>query len=174
MASLLDADMTPAKAMFDVNVWAVLELTQAFSPLLIASKGTIVNIGSVAGRLPIPFEGIYNISKAALEHLSRQMRVEFAPFDVKVVHVSFFTWGLSNQAKYVQVVTGGIKTGFFAHAEETELPETSPYYPGREALGPWMKGEANTTLQPSQSSLISSLRPLIPYSTSRGVCAKCD
>ncbi|KAL2691558.1 hypothetical protein Neosp_001947 [[Neocosmospora] mangrovei] len=123
MASLLDADMSPAKAMFDVNVWAVLEVTQAFSPLLIASKGTIVNIGSVAGRLPIPFEGIYNISKAALEHLSRQMRVEFAPFDVKVVHV----------------VTGGIKTGFFAHAEETELPETSPYYPGREALGPWMK-----------------------------------
>ncbi|KAL6353446.1 hypothetical protein LRP88_13938 [Fusarium phalaenopsidis] len=142
-------DMTPAKAMFDVNVWAVLELTQAFSPMLIASKGTIVNIGSVAGRLPIPFEGIYNISKAALEHLSRQMRVEFAPFDVKVV-------------------TGGIKTGFFAHAEETELPKTSPYYPGREALGPWMKGEANTTLQPSQSSLIRNLRPLIPYSTSRG------
>lgn len=50
----------------------------------------------------------------------------------------------------MQVVTGGIKTGFFAHAEGTELPETSPYYPGREALGPWMKGEANTTLQPSQ------------------------
>ncbi|RSL42015.1 hypothetical protein CEP53_012429 [Fusarium sp. AF-6] len=133
MTSLLDADMTPAKAMFDVNVWAVLELTQAFSPLLIASKGTVVNIGSVAGRLPIPFEGIYNISKAALEHLSRQMRVEFAPFEVKVVHV----------------VTGGIKTGFFAHAEETELPATSPYYPGRETLGPWMKGEANTTLQPT-------------------------
>ncbi|KAM0432867.1 hypothetical protein ACHAPT_004569 [Fusarium lateritium] len=133
MAPLLDVDMAAAKAMFDVNIWGVMAVTQALSPMLIASKGTIVNIGSVAGRIPIPFEGIYNISKAALEHLSRQMRVEFAPFDVKVVHV----------------VTGGIKTGFFAHAEEKELSETSPYYPGREALGPWMKGEANAELQPT-------------------------
>lgn len=73
---------------------------------------------------------------------------------------------LPSRAKHVQVVTGGIKTGFFAHAEETELPETSPYYPGRETLGPWMKGEANTTLQPSQLSLMPSLHPLILCSAS--------
>lgn len=80
----------------------------------------------------------------------------------------------SDRAEYFQVVTGGIKTAFFAHAGETELPETSPYYPGRETLGPWMKGDANVTLQPSQLFLIRCLRPLIRCSTSRGVCPKSD
>ncbi|KAF4996290.1 hypothetical protein FDECE_12512 [Fusarium decemcellulare] len=133
MAPLLDADMATAKALFDVNVWGVLEVTNAFSPMLIASKGTIINIGSVVSRIPIPFQGIYNISKAALEHLSRQMRVEFTPLDVKVIHV----------------VTGGIKTPFFAHAGITELTEASPYYPGREELGGWISGEAHEALQPT-------------------------
>lgn len=88
-ASLLDTDLAEAKALFDVNIWGLLEVTQAFIPMLMASKGTIVNIGSVAGRVPLPFQGVYNMSKAALEHLSRQMRVEYSAFDVKVVHVRF-------------------------------------------------------------------------------------
>ncbi|KAF7547961.1 hypothetical protein G7Z17_g7365 [Cylindrodendrum hubeiense] len=130
-AALLDADITAAKAVFDVNIWGVLQVTQAFSPMILASKGTIINIGSVVGRVPVPFSGIYNISKAALEHLSRQMRVEMAPFDVKVIHV----------------VTGGITTDIFAHAGEGDFSETSIYYPARESLGPWLNGKAMELLQ---------------------------
>lgn len=55
--------------------------------MVLASKGTIINIGSVAARVPMPFSGIYNISKAALEQLSRQMRVEMEPLGVKIIHV---------------------------------------------------------------------------------------
>ncbi|KPM45313.1 hypothetical protein AK830_g1129 [Neonectria ditissima] len=130
-AALLDVDLATAKSVFDVNIWGVLEVTQAFSPMIIASKGTIVNIGSVVGRVPIPFNGIYNISKAALEHLSRQMHVEMAPFDVKVVHV----------------VTGGINTSFFSHAGEAVFSKTSLYYPARDSLGPWLSGQAQEVLQ---------------------------
>ncbi|KAM5347959.1 hypothetical protein ACJ41O_007783 [Fusarium nematophilum] len=132
-APLIESDLAAAKACFDVNVWGVLEVTRAFNPMLIATKGTIINIGSVVARVPIPFQGIYNISKAALEHLSRQLRVEYAPFDVKVIHV----------------VTGGIKTRFFEHAGLLELSEESLYYPGREQLGPWMSAEAQEALQPT-------------------------
>ncbi|KAF4458929.1 short-chain dehydrogenase reductase [Fusarium albosuccineum] len=150
MAPLLDADMATAKALFDVNVWGVLEVTNAFSPMLIASKGTIINIGSVVSRIPIPFQGIYNVSKAALEHLSRQMRVEFTPLDVKVIHVSVLIRKMPlTRANQAQVVTGGIKTPFFAHAGVTELTEASPYYPGREELGGWISGEAHEALQPT-------------------------
>lgn len=87
MSSLLDTDMAMAREVFDVNVFGLLEVTRTFTPLLMEAKGTIVNIGSVVGRMPIPFQGIYNASKAAVEHLSRQLRVELAPFDIKVVHV---------------------------------------------------------------------------------------
>lgn len=58
--------------------------------MLISSKGTLVNIGSVVSRIPVPLQGIYNASKAAVENISRQLRVELTPFDVKVIHVSGF------------------------------------------------------------------------------------
>lgn len=87
-APLVDASIAEGRALFDVNVWGLLEVTQAFTPMLIASKGTLVNIGSVVARMPIPLQGIYNASKAAVENISRQLRVELSPFDVKVIHVS--------------------------------------------------------------------------------------
>ncbi|KAH6995603.1 hypothetical protein BKA56DRAFT_627410 [Ilyonectria sp. MPI-CAGE-AT-0026] len=130
-AALLDADLAAARRVFDVNIWGVLQVTQAFSPMVLASKGTIINIGSVAARVPMPFNGIYNISKAALEQLSRQMRVEMEPLGVKVIHV----------------VTGGIATGFYSHAGEGEFSETSLYYPARESLGSWLSGQSQESLQ---------------------------
>lgn len=87
-APLIDASIAEAKALFDVNVFGLLEVTQAFTPMLIASKGTIVNIGSVVSRIPMPLQGIYNASKAAVENISRQLRVELSPFDITVIHVS--------------------------------------------------------------------------------------
>jgi 1-acylglycerone phosphate reductase len=60
---LLDADLDEARRLFDVNLWGVLAVTQAFAPLLVAaaaagSKPRIVNIGSVASRVGVPWQGI--------------------------------------------------------------------------------------------------------------------
>ena len=41
--------------------------------------GTILNIVSVGGLAPSPFIGMYNVSKAALAHLTRQLALELAP-----------------------------------------------------------------------------------------------
>jgi NAD(P)-dependent dehydrogenase (short-subunit alcohol dehydrogenase family) len=54
---LLDADLTLARKLFDVNVFGVISTIQIFSSLLIAARGTIVIIGSVGGVLPYPFGG---------------------------------------------------------------------------------------------------------------------
>ncbi len=51
----LDIDIETGKRMFDVNFWGVLRMVQAFSPLLMEAKGTIVNVGSVAGLINGPF-----------------------------------------------------------------------------------------------------------------------
>ena len=45
----LDADLEKVKKMYDVNVFGVVAVTQGFAPLVIAAKGAIVNISSVAG-----------------------------------------------------------------------------------------------------------------------------
>jgi NAD(P)-dependent dehydrogenase (short-subunit alcohol dehydrogenase family) len=61
---------------FEVNVIAQLAVTQACMPALRASKGRIVNVSSIAGRVALPLYGPYAASKFALEALSDSLRRE--------------------------------------------------------------------------------------------------
>lgn len=54
---MLDESIEDAKGIFDSNVWGPLSLIKAFSPLLIATKGSIVNITSISGYLNVPWMG---------------------------------------------------------------------------------------------------------------------
>lgn len=84
---LLDVDLEDARRTFDANFFGVLSTIQGFAPLLIAAKGRIVNISSVAQFTPVPWLGVYNCSKAALGMLSDNLRMEMAPFGVRVICV---------------------------------------------------------------------------------------
>ena len=121
---LLDAETPIAQNLFNLNVFAPIRITQAFSPLLIATKGTIINIGSVAGFAPIYWQGYYNASKAAVNILTDQLRLELAPFDVTVI----------------LVLAGGVKTKFSANLPTVTLPETSVYAPAKENIEFALKG----------------------------------
>ncbi|KAI9700837.1 MAG: hypothetical protein M1836_002206 [Candelina mexicana] len=107
----LDIDFDEVEQTFETNVFAVMRMCQAFSPLLIKSKGTIVQIGSLAGVMPYVFGSVYNATKAALHAYSDTLRVELAPFGVHVVIV----------------VTGGVQSRIAR--DERSLPERSLYLP---------------------------------------------
>ncbi|KAJ7811646.1 NAD-P-binding protein [Mycena olivaceomarginata] len=78
-AAVADLDMEVVRALYELN---------SFLPLLIASgKGCVVNNGSVAGIMPIPFTVAYNSSKAALHSFGDTLRIELAPFNVRVVNL---------------------------------------------------------------------------------------
>ncbi|RAK96508.1 SDR family oxidoreductase [Aspergillus ibericus CBS 121593] len=83
----LDTPLEKAKELFDVNFWGVVGMTNAFAPLVIKAKGTIVNICSLGGVMPVPWNAFYTSSKAALKSYSESLRQELAPFGVKVVIV---------------------------------------------------------------------------------------
>ena len=83
----LDVPLDDARACFETNVFGVIAITQSFISLLIASKGLIINIGSLAGIMPYVFGSVYNASKAALHAYSRTLRLELEPFDVRVMVV---------------------------------------------------------------------------------------
>jgi NAD(P)-dependent dehydrogenase (short-subunit alcohol dehydrogenase family) len=68
----------------DVNVVGQLRTLQPFLPLLRASHGRVVLIGSVGGKSALPFLGAYAMSKFALEAMADSLRVEVAPFGVHV------------------------------------------------------------------------------------------
>ena len=83
-------DLSPEvlRRQFDTNVIAPVQVARAFLPLMFPQKsGCIVNIGSVSGILTTPFAGAYCASKAALHALSDAMRMELAPFGIRVVTV---------------------------------------------------------------------------------------
>ncbi|HCC64711.1 MAG TPA: oxidoreductase [Flavobacteriales bacterium] len=64
-------------AMVDVNVTGVLNTLHATLPLLLASKGHVVNIGSLAARQVFPNSGIYCATKHAVLAISESLRTEF-------------------------------------------------------------------------------------------------
>jgi short-subunit dehydrogenase len=81
----LDVDIEKAKATLDTNFWGVLACTQAFAPLLIAAKGTVIYISSILSILNTLYSSIYYASKAAITIFDEVLRLELAPFGVKVV-----------------------------------------------------------------------------------------
>lgn len=71
--------------LFDVNVFAPVRLTQKFLPLIRKTKGRVLNVGSISGRISTPFLASYNSSKFALRSFTDTLRREMAPLGVKVV-----------------------------------------------------------------------------------------
>lgn len=70
------------------NVRGTFLLTQLAVPYLIASKGNIVNVSSVAGQRPFPSSIPYCVSKAALDHFTRCVALELAGKGVRANTIS--------------------------------------------------------------------------------------
>jgi NAD(P)-dependent dehydrogenase (short-subunit alcohol dehydrogenase family) len=68
----------------EVNVIGQVAITQALLPLLRRGKGRVVNIGSIGGRVALPFVGPYAASKFALEALTDSLRRELRRAGVEV------------------------------------------------------------------------------------------
>lgn len=126
---LADVSIPEARRLFDLNVWSMLAVTQAFLPLLLQSQqgGMVVNNTSVASVVNQPMGGIYNASKAAAASLTENLRLELGPFNIKVVDLK----------------TGSVKSNFYANqsgGSNPTLPEGSIYMPAREAVENSMRG----------------------------------
>ncbi|HMK70642.1 MAG TPA: SDR family NAD(P)-dependent oxidoreductase [Xanthobacteraceae bacterium] len=88
---LLELPIEEFRRQIDINLVGVVIATKAFAPLLgtdrrlKGSPGRIVNIGSVGGRVAIPFGAPYNASKFAIEGLSESLRRELLLFGIDVI-----------------------------------------------------------------------------------------
>jgi len=75
------------RKVLEINVIGALAVTQAALPRLRKSRGRIVFISSVNGRLSMPLVGAYAASKFALEAAADALRMELKPWKVRVVVV---------------------------------------------------------------------------------------
>ncbi|KAL4875004.1 putative short-chain dehydrogenases/reductase [Aspergillus karnatakaensis] len=110
---LLDVEIEDAKKTYDVNVWGMLSMAQAFAPMLMKARGTMCNVSSVSGEMVFAWAGIYSSSRAAQTRLSETLRLELAPLGVRVV----------------TVILGGVETqgNNPANIPDLELPGSSHY-----------------------------------------------
>ncbi|GIJ29520.1 short-chain dehydrogenase [Micromonospora qiuiae] len=72
---------------FEVNVTGPVAVTQALLPAIRAVRGRLIIIGSVSSRLTMPFSGPYSASKKALLAVTEALRMELAPWGIRVVLV---------------------------------------------------------------------------------------
>ncbi|MBU2643555.1 SDR family oxidoreductase [bacterium] len=71
--------------MMNINLKGCFLLARETSQVMIEhQKGSIINIGSVAGMMAVPYESAYAISKAGLIHLSKILAGELAHYNVRV------------------------------------------------------------------------------------------
>ena len=69
----------------EVNVVGQVAVTQAVLPKLRASRGRVVFVSSLSGRVSTPMTGAYNASKFALEAIADALRMEVRPWGIGVV-----------------------------------------------------------------------------------------
>ncbi len=99
---LAGVDLDEARALLEINVLGTIRVIQACLPLLHQyGPARIINLSSGAVRVPVPTAGVYNISKFAIEGLTKTLRYELAPFGIAVTAIE----------------PGGVRTPMTANAE---------------------------------------------------------
>ncbi len=100
------APLDDARSLFELNFFAPLHLSQLATPHLCLSKGTLVNVGSIASQISLPWLPIYSASKFALASLTSTQRMELRRHGVNVM----------------AVFPGYVDTQFQAHAAGSSPP----------------------------------------------------
>jgi len=83
-----DTSNDEAHRQFETNFFGAATVCRHVLPIMRAQRrGTIVNVSSIAGIIPMPFQACYSASKAALTAYTRALRLEVASLGVHVVVV---------------------------------------------------------------------------------------
>ncbi len=128
--SVEDTSVEEMKAQFETNYFGVFRVCREVLPIMRKQKsGYIINIGSIAGSVGVPFQGAYGASKSAVQNLTEVMRMEVKPYGIRVALVD----------------PGDFKTGFTGNRIKTKESRSNPDYADRyhKALTTMEKEEEN-------------------------------
>ena len=111
-------DLEDLRRQFEVNVTGQVAVTQAVLPRLRESRGRVLFVSSVSGRVASPLTGAYNASKFAIEGIADVLRMELKPWGVAVVLIE----------------PGSIDTDLWRNALDTAAEAEAAMQPGHREL----------------------------------------
>jgi short-subunit dehydrogenase len=86
--SVARMDMAACHDLFDTNLFGTISAMQAVIPVMKRQgSGTIINISSVAGHLPLPYSAAYSGSKFAMNAMGKAARIELRKRKINVLTV---------------------------------------------------------------------------------------
>ena len=86
IGALEDTSIEETKSIFETNVFGMLAVCNEVIPHMRSEKsGMIINTSSIAGQIGLPYRGVYNATKHAIEGFSEALSMELRPFNVKVI-----------------------------------------------------------------------------------------
>lgn len=140
--SVEEVPLSEARRQFEVNLFGLARLTQLFLPAMReAGSGTIVNVSSIGGRVYTPMGAWYHASKHALEGWSDCLRLEVAPFGIRVVVIE----PGAIETEFAEVAISPLLErsagGPYATFAEKMAAATRRTYLGRKASPPKLIGE---------------------------------
>jgi NAD(P)-dependent dehydrogenase (short-subunit alcohol dehydrogenase family) len=99
--SLTAVDPAVFRRVIDVNITGVFHTVRAATPALVANRGYVLVVSSLAAYAPAPGLAAYNASKAGVEHLANALRLElgYRGVDVGSAHMSWIDTPMVQDAK---------------------------------------------------------------------------
>jgi NAD(P)-dependent dehydrogenase (short-subunit alcohol dehydrogenase family) len=122
-----------------VNLFGTYDVSQAFLPALIRSRGAIINVGSLAALAAVPLDPTYAISKAAAFSLTQSLRAALASKGVSVY----------------AALPGPVDT---AMGPQIDIPKASPEYVAQAILTAVEKGDEDIFPDPVSDSIADGWR----------------
>ena len=125
--SIEDTSIDEAKAIFETNVFGTLRVCRAVLPIMREQRsGRIVNVSSLAGRIGLPFQGLYSATKFAIEGLTEALRMEVKAFGIHVslIEPGDFCTGFTANRRVVDDPADGYRVRLQRALEAMERDET--------------------------------------------------
>lgn len=105
------------KKILDINLLGVYRINKRFLPMLRNGGRVIITTSELAPLDPLPFNGIYSLSKTALDNYAQSLRIELALLDIPVIVI--------RPGAFATDMIGASDTSMRALCEKTELYRTN-------------------------------------------------
>ncbi|MFT4868554.1 MAG: NADP-dependent 3-hydroxy acid dehydrogenase YdfG [Colwellia polaris] len=168
LGSIEDMSAETVESIFKPNVFGTLNFIRESMPMLRERNGRIINMSSVAGKVSMPYYGVYSATKHSIEAISDALRMEVGRFDVDVVIVEpgAFNTGFNSTARQalIKYVPDSIYADDYEDLmEDSPLNGESPVKAGRKVAEAAIAENPKTRYKVGRgSSIFPKFRSIMP------------